>query len=270
MRCRAGSLLLLPRLSVSIVFKMLPYQCFKPLRLFGMARLCGYLGRFFLPRRLSSLSPPCLCGLRLIACVLCVAARPFLMPSFAPAASRSPLRPIRYDKRGGGYGSPYCLLRRGVERGVRSRFAVAIMRPLRLLAPCVPRIARRHAAHRIADARPFRFLMVLSHDALTHPFSSCPHFNIASSNRHGRRGEGRDEDGCLAGSCYMISCCVICRTFSLYVSYSCYISRILVICPAFLLYISHSCYMSRILVISTCFVLYYFVEIMRLWAGVFN
>lgn len=193
MRCRAGSLLLLPRLSVSIVFKMLPYQCFKPLRLFGMARLCGYLGRF-LPRRLFSLSPPCLCGLRLIACVLCVAARPFLMPSSAPAASRSPLRPIRYDKRGGGYGSPYCLLRRGVERGVRSRFAVAIMRPLRLLAPCGPRIARRRAAIPVSPTLALR--MVLPHDALARSFQSCPPHDI--SPPIDTRDEERDETRTVA------------------------------------------------------------------------
>lgn len=37
---------LLPRLSVSIVFKMFPCQCFKTMRLFGMARLGEYRGRF--------------------------------------------------------------------------------------------------------------------------------------------------------------------------------------------------------------------------------
>lgn len=41
------SLRLLPHLSVSIVFKMFPCQCFKTLRLFGMALLCGCRGRPF-------------------------------------------------------------------------------------------------------------------------------------------------------------------------------------------------------------------------------
>ena len=70
--------------------------------------------------------------------------------------------------------------------------------------------------------------------------------------------------------CYMPDLLVICLVFLLYISYSCYMSGVLVIYLAFLLYVGYSCYMSRILVISTCFVLYYFVEIMRLWAGVFN
>lgn len=39
------SLCVLPRWNVSIIFKMLPCQSFKTLRLFGMARLCEYRGR---------------------------------------------------------------------------------------------------------------------------------------------------------------------------------------------------------------------------------
>lgn len=69
---------------------------------------------------------------------------------------------------------------------------------------------------------------------------------------------------------YMVSQNVICLSFLLYISHSCYISGVLVIYLAFLLYAWRFCYISRILVISTCFMLYYFVEVMRLWAGVFN
>ena len=95
-------------------------------------------------------------------------------------------------------------------------------------------------------------------------------FYDATPNRPAWRVGERGGSGCLACSCYMISCRVICSAFSLYVSYSCYMSRILVISLAFLLYIWRFCYMSRILVISVHFMLYYFVGIMRLWAGVFN
>lgn len=70
--------------------------------------------------------------------------------------------------------------------------------------------------------------------------------------------------------CYMPGILVIYHAFLLYIWRSCYISRIFVIYLAFLLYAWRFCYISRILVISTCFMLYYFVEVMRLWAGVFN
>lgn len=63
------SLRLLPRLSVSIVFKTLPCQSFKTLRLFGMASLCGYRWRPFY--RLAVPSPFLLGCLWLIACVPC-------------------------------------------------------------------------------------------------------------------------------------------------------------------------------------------------------
>lgn len=69
-----------------------------------------------------------------------------------------------------------------------------------LLTPCVPRIARRHAALRIAAARPFRFRMMLS---LTRP----RHARIMLSpppNQHWRRGEGRGE--CLLGGADRMMC----------------------------------------------------------------
>ena len=83
-----------------------------------------------------------------------------------------------------------------------------------------------------------------------------PPLSDAPPNRHARRGEERGEDGCLAGSCYMISCGVIYSAFLLYISCSCYISRVLVIYLVFLLYISYSCYISRIFVICPAFLLY--------------
>lgn len=48
-RMPCGRLCLLPRLSVSIVFKMFSCQSFKTLRLFGMALLYGYRGAFPIP-----------------------------------------------------------------------------------------------------------------------------------------------------------------------------------------------------------------------------
>ena len=55
------------------------------------------------------------------------------------------------------------------------RLVMAIMRPLRLLTPCVPLIARRHAAlsYRRRSAVPF------PHGAIARLLSSCPPFYIA-------------------------------------------------------------------------------------------
>lgn len=63
-------------------------------------------------------------------------------------------------------------------------------------------------------------------------------------------------DNCLTGSCYMISCGVICLAFLLYITHFCYISRILVIYRAFLLYLGHSCYISSVPIICLAFLLY--------------
>ena len=90
------------------------------------------------------------------------------------------------------------------------------------------------------------------------------------------RQVGRGAGGCLCPrlygftQCYMPLIPVIYLAFLLYIGRSCYISGIFVIYLAFLLYAWRFCYISRILVISACFMLYYFVEVMRLWAGVFN
>ena len=166
------------------------------MRLFGIARLCEYRGGRSPPRRLSVPSPFRLGCFGLIACVLCVAARPFLMPSSVPAASRSPLRPIRYDKRSGCLRVILLLARRGVgrvgravsSRLVSSRLVMAIMRPLRLLSPCVPLIARRRAALRIAATRPLRFLMVLSFARSHH---ACDTLSPRPSTRETGSGTGR-------------------------------------------------------------------------------
>ena len=183
------SLWLLPRWSVPIVFKMLPYQCFKILRLFDMARLCGYRG----PHRPIPVPPlrpraDCLCPLRRYPSVLCAVIR--------PAASRSSLRSPDTNGRGGGYWSPICLPD-GTTDG-SCGLIVVVMRPCRLLAPCVPRIARRRAAPRIADARPF------PHGVAARPFPSCPPHAIAPPNRHDGRGAWRG--GCLLGVADWMAC----------------------------------------------------------------
>ena len=132
-------------------------------------------------------------GLGRIAYVLCVAACPSLTPSSVPAASRSPrlsdtisgaeARRLRLvpllARRNGGTGA--------------SGLVMAIMRPLRLLTPCVPRIARRRAASRIAAARPFRFLMIpsLACSRHTHRFISPRLIDT-------RDGERGGADTCLA------------------------------------------------------------------------
>lgn len=86
------SLRLLPRWSVLIMFKMLPYQSFKTLRLFDMALLCGY--RDGGVRSIASLPHlgfiSSVSGLGLIACVLCIAARPSIVSLSASPASRLP------------------------------------------------------------------------------------------------------------------------------------------------------------------------------------
>lgn len=67
MRLRCGRFACFPRLSVSIIFKMLPCQSFKTLRLFDLSRLDEYLLAFLsrrlaapFPFRLGSLMPACL------------------------------------------------------------------------------------------------------------------------------------------------------------------------------------------------------------------
>lgn len=121
---------------------MLPYQSFKTLRLFGMALLYGYRGGRFQSRRfvVPSSVPPrrgradCLRPLR---------RRPFhpscRYPSPASRFSSSSL-PIRYDKRGGGYGASYCLLGATPDGtcGLVMANMCSVFVPL--LAPCVPLI----------------------------------------------------------------------------------------------------------------------------------
>lgn len=91
-RMPCGRLCLLPRLSVSIVFKMFSCQSFKILRLFGIARLGEYRGAFLF-HCLSVPSPFRFGCLGLTACVPCVAACQSLTPLSVPAASRFSPRP---------------------------------------------------------------------------------------------------------------------------------------------------------------------------------
>lgn len=124
------SLRLLPRWSVLIVFKMLPYQSFKTLRLFGMALLYGYRGGVSNPVA-SSFHPPFrLGGLGLIACVPCVAACQSLTPLSVSRFSL-PSPPVRYDRQGGGYGL-LCCLPDGASN-VACGLIAAVMRSFRCL-----------------------------------------------------------------------------------------------------------------------------------------
>lgn len=167
------SLCLLPRLSVSIIFKMFPRQCFKTMRLFGMARLCGYRPIPVPPRRSRT---DCLRPLRRQSSVLCVVVR-------LPAPRFSPRSPDTIDGAEATLRVAPLLAWRDDGRSVRSRRVRHAF--VQLLAPCAPRIARRRAAPRIAAAYPF------PHGASARPFPSCPHCPIAPPNRHGERGAGR-------------------------------------------------------------------------------
>ena len=140
------SLRLLHRLSVSIVFKMLPYQSFKTMRLCDMARLCGY--RNGVPHPVASPShlrfisvssrrsrADCLRLLRPLRRRLSIphaVIRPRCVSLLSP--------PVRHDKRGGCLRPSYCLL--GGRSDGAGGLIVAIMRPCR----CLPRITCRRAA----------------------------------------------------------------------------------------------------------------------------
>lgn len=194
------------------------------MRLFDMARLCEYRGgRPFYRLAIPSLFR--LGCLGLIACVLCVASRPFLMPLSVPTASRSPLRPIRYDKRGGGYWSSRCLLdgasdgAGGLVSSWLSCVRCGCLPHARLGSPAVP-------PFHIAAACPF------PHGVAARPFPSCPPpcrsfvspplpssvlswcrrspalvmlaIHHRPVHRHERRGAGRG--GCLLGVADRMMC----------------------------------------------------------------
>lgn len=189
-----GRFFLLPRWSVSIIFKMFPRQCFKILRLSDVARLSP-LGEY---RRRSRRPLPFRSGSSglLAYCVPCVAAP---IPTTVaitrwlsiPHGGRPtrcyarlapfPRLPDTMDGAGTTGRPAACPTGRRTERAV----------PSWLLVQCVPWIARRLAAFRIAAALPF------PHGAVARPFPSCPHSSIAPPVRHEERGAGRG--GCLFG-----------------------------------------------------------------------
>lgn len=158
-----------------------------------MARLCEYRGRPFY--RLSIPSPFRRNCFGLVACVLCVAARP--VPRAVPASptSRSPLRPIRYDKRGGCSETAGRPAARSTER--RTGRAVSSRRE------CHASVAAAHPMRSSDRPPPCRFSyrrrssVSFPHDTAARLLSSCPPFYIAPPNRHERRGAGRG--GCLLG-----------------------------------------------------------------------
>lgn len=116
------------------------------------------------------------------------------MPLSVPAASRFSPRPSDTISGAETAGRPAaCYSWPSDGSVVRYRLVMVIMRPLRLLAPCAPRIARRHAAHRIDDAHPFRFLMVPS-------LTRFCHARISMSPRLIDTGDGEPggADTCLA------------------------------------------------------------------------
>lgn len=111
------------------------------------------------------------------------AINPQRRPPYSLLRPSHPLSPpTRHDGLGGGHGTPRCLA--DVKEDGAGGSVVAA-------CPCVPRIARRLAAFRIAAALPF------PHGAVARPFSSCPHSSIAPSNRH--EGRGAERGGCLFG-----------------------------------------------------------------------
>lgn len=191
-RMPCGRLCLLPRLSVSIVFKMFSCQSFKTLRLFGMALLYGYRGGRFQSRRfvVPSSVPPrrgradCLRPLRRRpSCPSC---------RYPSPASRSPPRPSDTIDGAGGCGRPTaCSAGRRTGRAVSSwmpcvRAAACPMCATDRPPPCRP-------PHRLRSSVPF------PHGSAAHPFLSCSHFNIAPPIDT-RNGE-KDGAGACSGRC---------------------------------------------------------------------
>lgn len=137
---------------------MLPYQSFKTLRLFGMALLYGYRGRFQSRRFVVPSSVPPRRGRA--DCLRPLRRRPS-RPScrYSSPASRSPPRPFDTMSGAVSAGRPAaCPAGSRTERAVSSELSCvrADACPMR----ASDRIALHRAALRIADARSFRFLMV--------------------------------------------------------------------------------------------------------------
>lgn len=95
---------LLPRLSVSIVFKMLPYQSFKTLRLFDMVLICEYRG--VVPHPV--VSPSHLIPSRRFRadCLRLLRRRPSIPCRSRRSRFSSFSSLVQYDRRGGSSGRP--------------------------------------------------------------------------------------------------------------------------------------------------------------------
>lgn len=107
--------------------------------------------------------------------------------SAPPAASRSPLRPVRYDRRGGRLRSSYCLLGGASDGAVG--LIVAVMRS----CGCLPHACLGSPATVPPSVSPTLALrMVLPHDALVRSFPSCPPHDTAPpiDTRDGEPGRG--------------------------------------------------------------------------------
>ena len=136
-------------------------------------RLCGIGGRRRPFYRLAVPSPFLLGGLWLIACV---------------PASRSSLRPIRYDRRGGGYGASRCSLG-GASDGANG-FIVNAMR----LCRCLP-----HACLGSPAAVPFFVsLSQLSRSHTVLSLACSRHARLSISPRHPTRETGSGTGRVLA------------------------------------------------------------------------
>ena len=196
-----GRFSLLPRWSVSIVFKMLPCQCFKTMRLSGYPIRLGSPGSVNTDGvPVASPSPFAVPFRRFrFACLLRPTRRRPIPTTVAITRWLSiphGVRPIRRPRSSRLSPRPPDTMN-GAEAtgrlaacptGWRAERAV----PPWLLVQCVPRVARRLAAFRIvAAALPF------PHSAVARPFPSCPHSSIAPPVRHEERGAGRG--GCLFG-----------------------------------------------------------------------
>lgn len=169
---------LLPRWSVLIIFKMLPRQCFKVMRLFDMVWICEYRG---VPYPVASPS------------------RPSCRYPYPASRFSSPPPPCPSDTISGAEatGRPAaCPTGRRTGRAVLSWLSCvhAAAYPLRASdrsPPCRP-------PYRLRSSVPF------PHGVVVRPFSSCLRYTIAPASLHGRRGAGRGE--CLLGGADRMMC----------------------------------------------------------------
>ena len=182
-RMPCGRLCLLPRLSVSIVFKMFSCQSFKTLRLFGMALLYGYRGRFQSRRFVVPSSVPPRRGRA--DCLRPLRRRPSRPSCRYPSpASRFPPRPSNTIGGAEALVVIHCLLG-GTENGACCLVG-AVMRSCR----CLP-----HACLRSPAVVPLTSSTPLARSVPAWRRRSPVFIMLAihyrPAHRHGRRGAGR-------------------------------------------------------------------------------